>query len=134
VIKERAVTVTVFLARLFGFYCAIIALAMLVRRRETVATINAMIGDPGDIMTAGVIALAGGIAVILGHNIWQGDWLTIVVTCMGWVVTAKGAMLLLLPSAQLKSFYRALQYERFFNLYMGFTLLLGLVLLWGGFR
>lgn len=125
-------TLTIFLARFFGLYCTIIALAMLLRRRETIATVTAMTGDPGAIMLAGVIALAGGIAVILGHELCAG-WLAIMVTILGWVVAAKGAMLWLLPQAQLKNLYKALQYETFFNYYMGVTLLLGLVLLWGGF-
>jgi hypothetical protein len=128
-----AMTLTIFLARLLGLYCAIIALSMLLRRRETIAPINAMINDPGAIMIAGVIALAGGLAVILGHNVWQGGWLAVAVTCIGWVMAAKGTMLLLLPSAQIKKFYKSLYCERFFALYMGGTLLLGLALLWGSF-
>jgi hypothetical protein len=126
-------TLTIFIARLVGCYCVVVALAMLARRRETIATINAMVDDPGVIMLAGVIALAGGLAVILGHDIWWGGWLAIAVTLVGWVMAAKGAMLLLLSAPQLKYFYKTLQYEKFFNLYMGVTLVLGLVLLAGGF-
>jgi hypothetical protein len=68
-------TLTIFIARLVGCYCVVVALAMLARRRETIATINAMVDDPGVIMLAGVIALAGGLAVILGHDIWWGPTL-----------------------------------------------------------
>ena len=126
-------TLTIFLARFFGLYCVIIALAMLTRRRETIATITAMIDNPGAIMISGVIALAGGLAVILGHEFWS-DWLAFLVTLLGWTMTAKGAMLLLLPAARLKSLYKSLHYDEYFSYYMGFTLVLGLVLLWGGFR
>lgn len=127
-------TLTIFLARFFGLYCAVIALAMLSRRRETIATITAMIDEPGSIMIAGVIALASGIAVILGHDIWQGSWLVIAITVLGWAVAAKGALLLLLPARVLKKLYKAMRYNQFFNVYMGITLALGLALLWGGFR
>jgi hypothetical protein len=132
--EEPAITPTIFLARLLGLYCAIIALAMLLRRRETVATLTAMIDHPGEIMLAGVIALAAGLGVLLGHEVWQGSWLTIAVTYLGWVMTAKGAMLLLMPGRHLKILFNALHYERFFSLYMGATLVLGLVLLWGSFE
>lgn len=126
-------TLTIFLARLIGFYCVVVTLAMLLRWREAVATITAIINDPGAMMMSGVIALAGGLAVILGHNIWHGGWLAIAVTCIGWGMVAKGAKLLLLSNAQIKSYYKSLHYERFFTLYMGVTLLLGLALLWGSF-
>lgn len=121
---------TIFLARLLGLYCLIVALAMLTRRRETIATITAMLDDPGALMIAGVLALAGGLAIIIGHEVWQGGFAAIAVTLIGWVMTAKGAMLLLLPSAWSKSFYKSLHYERFFKLYMSATALLGLALLW----
>jgi len=124
---------TIFLARFFGLYCAAIALAMFIRKRETIATINAMIDDPGALLIAGVIAFAGGTAMVLGHQIWQGGWLAIAITCLGWVVAAKGAMLLFLPRKAMKSFYGSLHYEKLFNFYMGLTLLLGLVLLAGSF-
>jgi hypothetical protein len=122
-------SLTIFLARLIGLYCALIALSMLLRRRETITTINSMIDNPGDIMLAGVIALAAGLAIIIGHDVWSGGTLSIAVTCLGWVVAAKGAMLLLLPAPWLKGFYESLSYERFFTLYMGATLVLGLLLL-----
>jgi hypothetical protein len=131
--EEPAMTLTVFLARLLGFYCATIALAMLLRRRETVATVAAMVDHPGEIMLAGVIALAAGLGVVLGHEDWQGDWLAIAVSYLGWVMAAKGALLLLLPAKHLKTLFNALHYEKFFSLYMGGTLALGLVLLWGSF-
>ena len=124
---------TVFLAKLIGIYCVVIAAAMLLRRRETIRTINAMVDDPGMIMIAGVIALMGGIAMVLGHNVWTGGVLPIAVTVGGWVIAAKGAMLLLMPSSMLRRFFEALRYDRFFILYMGVTLLLGICLAGAGF-
>jgi hypothetical protein len=125
--------VTIFLARLLGVYCVIIAVSMLVRRRETIGTINAMVADPGQIMLAAVFALFGGLAMVLGHNVWSGRPLTIVVTVVGWIITAKGTMLLMAPSAALARFYRACRYEQLFSLYMVLVLALGGYLAWAGF-
>ncbi len=124
---------TVFLAKLLGIYCVVIAAAMLLRRRETIGTINAMVDDPGMIMIAGVIALAGGVAMVLGHNVWTGGVFSVAVTVVGWVIAAKGAMLLLMPNSMLRGFFDALRYEQFFTLYMGVTLVLGLCLTVAGF-
>ncbi len=121
---------TVYLARLFGVYCVAIAAAMLVRRRETITTIKAMIDDPGAIMLAGVIALAVGVATILGHNVWTGGVLPVAVTLVGWTAAIKGAWLLATPSAMLRKMYAAMNYERWFVAYMGVTLALGAFLIW----
>jgi len=126
--------VTIFLARLVGAYCALIALTMLIRKRETIATVNAMVEDSGAIMIAGVFALAAGLAMILGHNVWSGGPLTVAVTVVGWVVALKGFSLLVLPRAALTAGYRALRYEGMFTAYMVATLALGLGFLWASFR
>ena len=125
---------TLYLARLAGFYCLIVAASMLLRRRETIAAINAMVKEPGQIMLAGVIALGAGQAMILGHNDWSGGPLTIAVTLFGWAATVKGTALLVLPSGALEKGYAALNYERLFSLYMIGTLALGGGLVWASFR
>lgn len=121
---------TVFLARLFGVYCLVIAAAMLIRRRETITTINAMIEDPRAIMLAGAVALAVGVATILGHNVWTGGPLTVAVTVVGWAAALKGVWLLATPSAILGKMYAAMNLERFFTAYMGVTLALGALMIW----
>lgn len=124
---------TLFLARYLGLYCAVIALAKLVRRRETTKVLSAMLADPGLIIIAGVIALAAGLAVILAHNVWSGGAVTIAVTLLGWVIAAKGAWLLLTPQLSLRAAYARLGVERFFKLYLGVTLVMGVGLAVAGF-
>ena len=125
---------TLFLARCFGLYCVAIAASMVVRRRETMATINAILEQPGQIMICGVIALGIGVPMIIGHNVWNGPPLTTAVTVLGWTVAAKGLMLLLLPTASLRKTYGALHYERGFVFYMVGILAAGAALLWASFR
>ena len=127
-------TATEFLARLIGTYCVIVAAAMLIKRRETIATVNAMLEQPGAVMLAGVIALLIGLAVILGHNVWTGGILPVVVTLVGWSAAIKGAWLLATPSAMLRKMYAVLNYERFFIAYMAGTLALGACLIWASLQ
>ena len=121
---------TVLLARLIGIYCVVVAAAMMIKRRESIATVNAMVEDPAAIMLSGVIAVLVGVAVVLGHNVWTGGVLPVSVTLVGWVAAIKGAWLLATPSAMLRKMYAAMQYERGFVAYMGATLMLGAYLVW----
>jgi len=124
---------TLFLAKLLGLYCVIVALAMMTRRQSAVATVRALIASPPLLLLVEVIGLAGGLAMILGHNIWSGGALPVVVTLIGWLMAIRGAVLLALsPSATMKLF-EALRYEQLFYVYMGGTLILGLYLTYAGF-
>ena len=67
---------TIFLAKLLGLYCIIAALAMMTRKQSAVATVRGLIASPPLLLLVEVIGLAGGLAMILGHNIWSGGALT----------------------------------------------------------
>jgi len=124
---------TIFLARLLGLYCIIASLAMMTRKQSAVATVRGLIASPPLLLLVEVIGLAGGLAMILGHNIWSGGALPVVVTLVGWLMAIRGAGLLALsPNATMKLF-EALRYEQLFYVYMSATLILGLYLTYAGF-
>jgi len=124
---------TIFLAKLLGLYCIIVALVMMMRKQSAVATVKALITNPPLLLLVEVLGLAGGLAMIIGHNIWSGGALPVVVTLVGWLMAIRGTGLLALsPNATMKVF-EALRYEQLFYLYMGATLLLGLYLTYAGF-
>ena len=124
---------TIFLTKLLGLYCIIVALAMMTRKQSAVATMKALIGNPPLLLLVEVLGLASGLAMILGHNIWSGGALPVVVTLIGWMMAIRGAGLLALsPNATMKVF-EALRYEQLFYFYIGATLLLGLYLTYAGF-
>jgi hypothetical protein len=123
---------TIFLAKLLGLYCIIVALAMMTRKQSAVSTVKALIGNPPLLLLVEVIGLAGGLAMIISHNIWSGGTLPAVVTLVGWLMAIRGAGLLALsPNATMKLF-EALRYEQLFYVYMGATLILGLYLTFAG--
>ena len=119
---------TVFLAKLLGLYCIVLTLAMITRKQSAIATIKALIASPPLLLFVEVIGLAGGLAMVIGHNIWSGGVLPVVITLLGWLMTIRGAALLALSPAATMKVFEALHYERMFYLYMGVTLLLGLYL------
>ena len=130
----RVPPLTIFLAKLLGLYCIIVALAMMTRKKSAIATLNALIRDPPLLLLAEVLGLAAGLALVLGHNIWSGGAVPIVVTLLGWLMTIRGAALLALSSDATMRLFNALRYEERFYLYMSGTLLLGLYLTIAGFR
>ena len=117
---------TVFLGKLIGVYCFIVALTMIANRRTTVDAVNDLIRDPPLVLLSGVIAVAVGLGVVIGHNIWSGGALPVVVTLVGWASLIKGIALMALPQGQMAKLYKALRYERFYLAYVGVTLALGL--------
>jgi hypothetical protein len=123
---------TTFLSRLLGFYCIIAALAMLTHKQATVEAVTALVHSAPLLLVVGVIAVAGGLALVLGHNVWSGGALPVVVTLIGWVVLGKGLLMLFLaPEAAVELFLGDLRYEQFFYGYGAVSLLLGLYLIYG---
>lgn len=124
---------TIFLAKLLGLYCVIVAVTMMVNRRTMIDAAHALIRSPPSVLLAGVIAIGVGLGLVIGHNVWSGGALPIVVTIVGWVSLIKGVVLLALPQGQMAKLYELLRYERFYLAYAGVTLVLGLYLTFAAF-
>jgi hypothetical protein len=124
---------TIFLAKLLGLYCIIVALAMTPRKQSSVATLKALIANPPLLLLVEVLGLTGGLARVLGHNIWSGGALPVVVTLIGWLLAIRAAGLLALSTNATMKLFEALRYEQVFYVYMGATLLFGLYLTYAAF-
>jgi hypothetical protein len=131
--RQRMSPLTIFLAKFIGPYCIILAGMMMLRKQQAVATITAIIRNPPALFLIEIIGLAAGVAMIVGHNIWSGGALPIVVTLIGWVMTIRGIVLLALSPETLGKFFEALRYEERFYVYMGVVVVLGLYLTVAGF-
>src|ERR1039458_2387280 len=84
---------TVFLARLTGLSTILVVIALLLRGS---AIIDTTVADAPVILAYAIISLAVGVSMILGHNVWSGGALPVVVTLVGWLILAKGLLLLFL--------------------------------------
>ena len=124
---------TIFLAKFLGLYCIILALAMMTHKQSAVATLKTLIADPALLLFVELVSLAAGLAMIIGHNVWSGGALPVIVTVLGWVMMIRGAGLLALSPAAVGKLFDAMHYEQLFYLYMGGTLILGLYLTYSGF-
>jgi|ERR1700720_4248440 hypothetical protein len=126
---------TLFLSRLVGLYCILIALSMMTRRQATVETVTVLLQNPSMTLILGVITLAAGLAMVLAHNIWSGGALVVVVTLIGWMALIKSLFLLFLPpEIEAGVVLGQIHYQQLFYMYAAISLILGIYLTYGGFR
>jgi len=126
---------TLFLSRLIGLYCILVALSMMTRKQATLESVTALLRDPSMMFILGLITLAVGLAIVLAHNIWSGGALVVVVTLVGWITLIKSLFFLFLPpEMEAGLFLGQLHYRQLFHMYTAFSLVLGVYLTYGGFK
>jgi uncharacterized membrane protein len=121
---------TVFLGRLIGLFTVLLVGALLVRGSTT---IEAAVANGPVMFTYAIISLSIGLAMILGHNIWSGGALPVVITIVGWLIFAKGLLLLSLTPEALNKLFEEMHYGDHMFLYLAPSLVIGLYLTWAGF-
>ena len=126
---------TVYLSRLFGLYCILVALSMMIRKATVIETVKALLNNSPLMFLLGVMTLIAGLAMVLAHNVWSGGASPLVVTLIGWVTLAKGLVFLFLqPEQETALFLDTMQYERLFYVYLSVSLVIGIYLTYEGFR
>lgn len=121
---------TVFLARLIGVFSIVLVAAFLMRGSAIIQTT----AEDGPVMLVyALISLAIGLAMILGHNVWSGGALPVVVTLVGWLILAKSLMLLSLTPEALSRVFAQTQFGEHYYFFLAPAFLLGLYLTWAGF-
>ncbi|HKO08223.1 MAG TPA: hypothetical protein VJ487_10950 [Alphaproteobacteria bacterium] len=121
---------TVFLARFIGLFAILLVVGFLVRGSEI---IEVTVADRPVMLTYAIVSLATGLAMILGHNVWSGGALPVVVTLVGWLILAKGLLLLFLTPEALTRLFGRMQYGEHMYLYLMPSLVIGIYLTWAGF-
>lgn len=101
--------------------------------RALLATIDELVRSRGLMLIAGSFNLAAGLAIVLGHNVWSGGVLTVVVTLIGWLVALRGVVWLFTPQEKLVQYYEALHSEQNYYVATAITGALGLYLSIAGF-
>ena len=121
---------TIFLARSIGLFMVLLVAGFLVRGGTA---IEVTIEDEGVMISYAIISLAMGVAMVIGHNVWSGGALPVVVTLVGWLVLAKGFLLLVLAPDELSAMVQRIGYAEHYRLLLMPALVLGLYLTWAGF-
>jgi hypothetical protein len=124
---------TTFLARLIGLSAILVALSLVTHKQASVETMTALVHNPPLLLIFGMVWLIVGLAIILGHNIWSGGVLPIIVTLVGWLIFVRGLLLLFLSPAAAVGLFTGLHFEQLFYLYVTISLVFGAYLTYGGF-
>lgn len=125
---------TRYLSRLIGLYCLLVGLSMIVHKQTTVESITETVHHAPAVLLSSIFALAAGLAIVIGHNVWSGGVPAVLVTLVGWITLIKGLLLLFLTPQATVGFFEAAHYGQMFYLYVAITLVLGIALTYGGFK
>jgi hypothetical protein len=106
---------TIYLGRLIGLYCVLIALSMISHKQATVDTMTGLVHNAPVLFFASVMAMVAGLAIVLAHNVWSGGALPVVVTLVGWILLVKGLIFLLLSPETTATYFEAFRYSQLFS-------------------
>jgi hypothetical protein len=87
---------SIFLARVYGLYFIIMAALLLIKSDYCVSIIRDLFQNSTLVFAIGWSTLILGILVVIGHNIWELNWKTII-TVFGYLTLLKGVALLYFP-------------------------------------
>jgi len=107
---------------------------MMAHKQTMLAAVISMMRSPALLLLLGVITVTGGLAVILGHNVWSGGAATVIVTLAGWIMLLKGSLFLFLrPETESSVFIGSSRFEQLFYFYAAIAMVFGIYLTYAGF-
>ncbi len=84
-------TLSIFLARFFGFYFLIMAFLFLFRKSSFSLLLEALKKKEFSLLL-GFLSLISGLLIVLMHNVWIIEW-KVIITIFGWIALLKGVIL-----------------------------------------
>ncbi len=87
---------SLFLAKLIGLYGLVVCVLWLVRGKEFNRQIEESVGQPTFLILSGFLALIAGLAIVIGHNVWEANW-RVAITIVGYLSLSKGIVMLGFP-------------------------------------
>ena len=92
---------SIFLAKLLGPYCIIVAVGILFNLKTYQKVMEDFCKNSALLYLGGVLALFFGLLIVLFHNVWVANW-TVIITILGWLGLIKGAWLIIFPNTVAK--------------------------------
>jgi hypothetical protein len=123
---------TRYLSRLLGVFLLVTAVSQWTQPGLLTVVAPAMVNQPALLWVSGMLTFVSGLAIVLGHNVW-GNLAAAVVSLLGWVMTIKGAALLLIPAAGWAALLSAMHYLSHSGVYTIIPAIAGAYLTYAGF-
>jgi hypothetical protein len=115
--------ISIFIARILGPYCLIVALGGLLNLKAYQRVIDECTANAAMVYIGGILALFFGLLIIQCNNIWAFNW-RVIITIIGWMGLIKGMYLILFPGSLIK----VVKFYQKFPLFLVSNLILVLVL------
>jgi len=98
---------SIFLAKILGPYCVIVALGGLFNLKAYQRVIHEFTTNAAMVYISGVFALLFGLWILQYHHIWIFNW-RVIITIVGWMSIIKGMYLIFFPGSlvQIAKFYQ----------------------------
>jgi uncharacterized membrane protein len=87
---------SIFLARLIGPLALVIGIGLVANAAAYRKLVEEFLRSHALIYLSGILAMTGGLAVVLAHNVWTADW-RVVITLLGWLAAIGGAARIVVP-------------------------------------
>lgn len=123
---------SVFLAKLIGPICTLVALSFLLNRQNYQKLIEDFLSNEGIKYLGGFLAFLVGLLIVNTHNVWEASWV-VIITIVGWMGIIKGIFYFLYPD-KIKEFAQAYQQRgTLLKVQLSLTLIFGLFLIYKGY-
>ncbi len=123
---------SVFLARLIGLDFLIVALIFLLRRDQVLNVVRSFMSSEGLIALSGGISLVAGLAILIGHPVWEWSW-RVVITLIGLFAVLQGILRLGFGPV-MRNWFTSEKVEHGYWITLIILLLVGLFLTYHGFH
>ena len=115
---------SIFLAKWLGIYMLILAAIWIVRKEQIDVSFKDIIASKGLIAFSGLMNILFGLAIVIGHPIWQLNWIGLI-TLLGYLMIIKGIMRLVFVEKEQKYMSRMLD--------KGYWPMIAILIILGGF-
>ncbi len=122
---------SIFLAKWLGIYMLAMALIALVRKEQFHRVMRSISASEGILALAGSINLLGGIALLIGHPVWELSW-RVLITLLGVLAVIQG-ILRLGFTEEIQKRFTPDKMERSYWIIIAVLIVLGLILTYAGF-
>ncbi len=124
---------SIFLARLLGPLFLLPGIGILINPRVFRALATEVVRSVTLIYLFGLVDFAGGLAIVLNHNVWEASW-RLLVTLIGWALLIRGAVRIAVPDTIMGHAARYVANKQIYPVTGAAAVILGLVLCYFGFR
>ncbi|MBP9765937.1 MAG: hypothetical protein KBD12_01735 [Candidatus Pacebacteria bacterium] len=88
---------TMIILKIVAIYYTFSGLMMIFKKNTLALVFKDFFSHPSVPWITGVFMIALGGLLVLTHNIWSGDWKTVLVTFMSWLILIKGLVYMIWP-------------------------------------